>query len=375
MHRLLPALACVVVTVVFAACPKEDHNTAAPAGAPVTNPTTRTTPTTAPETPTPATPPTATTASPLGAVAVPADNPQTPEKVALGHQLFFDARLSVDGSRSCYSCHLNEDGNGGHDPVAIGAGGKKLPRHSPVIWNVGYLGGLYWDGRAASLEAQATGAWALGNMGVGKENLDKKAKEIEAIAGYKAVFDKVFPGEGVTPSTIVKAISAYERTLVCDNTAWDRHQAGDATAMNDAQKRGLATFQGKAGCIACHTPPFFSSAYSGEGTYFNVGVGTDGKAEADVDVGRMSVTKNEADWAAFKVPTLRNVSKTPPYFHDGHTASLKDAVKLMASGGVKNKNLTPLMVDKALTDAEVDDIVSFLGALDCEKKLEQPTLP
>ncbi len=181
-------------------------------------------------TPTPAPAPSPTPAaptSPLGAMTIPADNPQTHEKIALGHQLFFDARLSVDGSRSCYSCHKNEDGNGGHDALAVGAADKKLTRHSPVIWNVGFLPALYWDGRAASLEAQATGAWSGGNMGVGKDNLDKKAKEIEAIAGYKAAFDKAFPGEGVTPTTIVRAISAYERTLVCDKTAYDRHVAGE----------------------------------------------------------------------------------------------------------------------------------------------------
>ena len=312
----------------------------------------------------------------LGVVADPADNPSSPDKVALGHQLFFDTRLSVDGSRSCYACHQNEDGNGGHDALAIGAGDKKLTRHSPVIWNVGFLPVHYWDGRAASLEAQATGAWGGGNMGVGKDNLDKKAKELEAIAGYQAAFAKAFPGEGVTAANVAKALAAYERTLICDNTAWDRHTKGDATALNEQQKRGLDLFQGKAGCVACHTPPFFSAAYaSPTGAYFNVGIGTAGKAEADVDIGRMTVTKLDTDWAAFKVPTLRNISKSAPYFHDGSVATLADAVKLMASGGIKNKNLTPLMTDKHLTDAEQADIVAFLGGLDCGKSLDQPTLP
>ncbi|MBK7757334.1 MAG: cytochrome-c peroxidase [Deltaproteobacteria bacterium] len=175
----------------------------------------------------------------LGAMVIPSDNPQTDAKVKLGHQLFFDSRLSKDGSRSCYSCHLNEDGNGGHDPLAVGAGGKVLTRHSPVIWNVGYLGAYYWDGRSDSLEAQATAAWAGGNMGVGKDNLGAKAAEIAAVAGYAAQFNEVFPGEGVTPTTIVKALSAYERTLVCDDTAFDRYAKGDAAALNDAQRAGL----------------------------------------------------------------------------------------------------------------------------------------
>ena len=118
---------------------------------------------------------------PLGPVPVPAENPMTEAKVALGHQLFFDARLSVDGTRSCYSCHMNEDGNGGADPTAIGAADRPLPRHSPVIWNVAYMSRFYWDGRSGSLEAQALGAWGGGNMGVGAENLDAKANNIRLI--------------------------------------------------------------------------------------------------------------------------------------------------------------------------------------------------
>ena len=357
-------VALALTLSILAACDKPVPVVPPPAVAPVVPPV-------AAEAPKPAA-----TTSPLGAVSAPADNPQTDAKVALGHQLFFDKRLSKDGSRACYSCHLNEDGNGGHEALAIGAENKPLPRHSPVIWNVGYLQGHYWDGRSDTLEAQALGAWGGGNMGVGKDNLDKKAAEIAAIPGYKAAFDAVFPGETVTAQTIAKAVSAYERTLICDATAWDRFTAGDKTALDEQQQRGQTLFNGAAGCIACHTPPFFSSAYMAKpGTFFNIGIGTAGKAEKDVDAGRAAVTKADADWAAFKVPGLRNISKSAPYFHDGSVAALKDAVKLMASGGIKNKNLTPLMTDKQLTDAQIDDIVAFLGALDCNKQLEQPTLP
>jgi len=312
----------------------------------------------------------------LGEVPVPADNPQTDAKVKLGHQLFFDKRLSVDGSRACYSCHLNEDGNGGKDPLAIGAGDKMLTRHSPVIWNVGYLAELYWDGRSKSLEAQATAAWAGGNMGVGNENLEKKAAEIAAIEGYKTQFDAVFPGEGVTPTTIVKAISAYERTLVCDDTAYDKYAKGNDQALTEEQKKGLDLFMGKAACVTCHAPPHFSTAYGGpQGTYFNVGIGTKDKKEEEVDVGRAKVSNQPADWAAFKVPTLRNVAKSAPYFHDGSVAKLEDAVRVMAGGGYPNKNLSPLVVDRKLSDAEVKQLVAFLAALDCNEKLEEPKLP
>ncbi|HKY34708.1 MAG TPA: cytochrome c peroxidase [Polyangiaceae bacterium] len=312
----------------------------------------------------------------LGDMTIPADNPQSKEKIELGHQLFFDKRLSGDGSLACYSCHLNEDGNGGHDPVAIGPGGKKLPRHSPVIWNVGYAKKLYWDGRSATLEEQGLAALAGGNMAVGKDKLEDKAKEIGKIAGYKKAFEAAFPGKGVTAQTIVMALSAYERSLVCDDTAFDKYAKGDKTVLKPEQKRGLVTFTGKGGCTTCHTPPFFSLAFlSPEGAYFNTGIGTQGKSEDQVDGGRKNVTKADTDWAAFKPPSLRNVAASPPYFHDGSVATLKDAVKLMASGGIKNKNLTPLLTDKQLTDAEIDDVVAFLGALNCDKKLEEPKLP
>ena len=307
---------------------------------------------------------------------IPEDNPQSEAKIALGHQLFFDKRLSVDGSRSCYSCHMNENGTGGADPIAIGAQEKQLARHSPVLWNVGYLSRFYWDGRADSMEAQMKGAWGGGNMGVGKEKLDAKAKEIGKIPGYKTQFAAVFKEEGATADTVAKAVAAYERTLVCNDTAYDKYAKGDKKALNDSQKQGLSLFMGKGVCTACHTPPFFSSAYLlQDGTYFNVGVGVEGKAEADVDVGRKAVTEKDSDWAAFKVPSLRNVSKTAPYLHNGSKKTLVEAVRFMAGGGFKNKNRSPLMTDKQLTDTEIQDLVAFLGALDCGGKLEEPKLP
>ena len=308
----------------------------------------------------------------LGKVPVPADNPQSDPKIELGHQLFFDKRLSADRSRSCYSCHQNEDGNGGHEPLAVGANGKQLTRHSPVIWNVGYLPKLYWDGRADSLEAQATAALEGGTMGLGKDKLADKAAEIAKIPGYKAGFAAAFPGEGASAKTITQALASYERTLVCNDTRYDKYAQGNKSALTDQEKRGLEVFTGKAYCIMCHTPPFFSLAYLGAGAFFDVGIGTEGKDEKDVDVGHMSVTQKEGDWAAFKPPSLRNVSKSAPYFHDGSRATLEAAVRFMAGGGAKNKNLTPIIADKKLTDQEVAQIVAFLGALDCDRTLEPP---
>ena len=258
----------------------------------------------------------------------------------------------------------------------MGAQNKQLTRHSPVIWNTSYFDAYYWDGRAGSLEAQAKGAWGGGNMGVGAENLAAKAAEIGKIEGYATQFEKVFPGEGATPDTIAKAISSYERTLICDDSAYDRYAKGEDGALTDQQKQGWSLFMGKGQCAVCHAPPLFSSAMAVPGgLYYNVGIGTKGKAKEDVDPGRAKVSGDDADWAAFKVPSLRNISRSAPYFHDGSVATLEEAVKLMATGGIDNPNKTALLTDRGLNEEELSALVAFLGALDCGKKLKQPELP
>jgi len=301
------------------------------------------------------------------------NDPQRDAKVAFGHALFFDKRMSSDGTRACYSCHQNEDGNGGHDPLAVGPGDKTLTRHSPVIWNAAYWNAdLYWDGRAKDLESNAKGAWGGGNMGVGNDNLEAKASELYAIPGYKALFDAAFPNTQPMAGNFETALAYYERTLICDDTAYDRFAGGDKGALDEAQQRGLDVFLGKAGCATCHAPPFFSTAMATPGgVYHNVGIGT-AKAEADVDVGRMKVSQKPEDWAAFKPPSLRNVSKSAPYFHDGSVKTLDDAVALMLAGGIPNKNKSKLLNKVALSDAERSDLISFLGALDCPGKLDPP---
>ncbi len=305
------------------------------------------------------------------------DDPARAAKIELGHALFFDKRMSVDGSRACYSCHLNENGLGGADPIAIGAGDKKLTRHSPVLWNLAYHdGGFYWDGRAATLEDQAKGAWGGGNLGVGKDNLDKKAAELAKIKGYAPLWKAAFGDAAPVADHVAQALAAYERTITCTDTAYDKFAAGDKAALSEAAQRGLDVFLGKGGCSACHTPPYFTiSAMTKGGAFFNAGIGTAGKDEKDVDVGRMSVTQQAGDWAAFKVPTLRGVSRSAPYFHDGSVAKLEDAVRYMANGATANKNLTALLQPKNLTDAEVADVAEFLRGLECGGKLEEPKLP
>lgn len=309
----------------------------------------------------------------FGPLRAPANNPTTPAKVLLGQRLFFDPALSVDGSRSCYSCHQNEDGTGGHDPTAIGAKNVRLPRHAPVLWNVAYLPTLYWDGRASSLETQARGAWSGGNMGVGEQGLAAKADAIGSAPGYPALFAAAFPGVGATPTSVVQAIAAYERTLFCADTRFDRHFAGDTSALDAKEKAGLELFIGKASCHSCHTPPFFSDAYLAEdGSFHNLGVGIADKAAGEIDVGRQKVSQIAEDFAAFKTPSLRNVTRSAPYLHDGSLAKLEDVVRFMARGGHANPALDPKMVDKKLSDDEIEKVVAFLGTLDCAGKLEPP---
>jgi len=297
----------------------------------------------------------------LKAPAVPEDNPMSAAKVALGHQLFFDKRLSVDGTRSCYSCHQNELGNADGRARALGPGDKLLARNTPTIWNVAYHAELYWDGRAGSLEKQMIGAWKGGNMAVG-DGLAAKAAEIGALPEYRGQFREVFglgEGEAVTPELVAKAVSAYERTLLCGDSAWDRN------ALEPAALRGWELFRGKAACATCHSGDNFA-----DGQYHRVGVGVPEGGEGG-DPGRFDASKAEADRYKFRTPTLRNVGRTAPYFHDGSVADLRAAVQLMAAGGERRvPELDANLADRGLTDAEIDDLVAFLRALDCPGSLE-----
>ncbi len=292
--------------------------------------------------------------------AVPEDNPMSEDKVALGHELFMDKRLSVDGSRSCYSCHQNQLGNADGRARALGPGDKELARNTPTIWNVAYNGLLYWDGRAPSLEKQAIGAWKGGNMGVGEAGLAAKAAEIGALPEYADAFKRLFGlrnGEAVQPEHVAMALSAYERTLLCGDTPWDK------STMNEQQQRGWEVFRGKGSCTTCHSGESFS-----DGQFHKMGIGLDDKGEGP-DKGRMDATKDLADAYKFRTPTLRNVTKTAPYFHDGSTPDLRAAVARMA-GGPTRPDLDSNFADRALTPAEIDDVVAFLGALDCPGSLE-----
>ena len=297
------------------------------------------------------------------AMVIPEDNPQTPEKVALGRQLFFDKRLSADGTRSCYSCHLCENGLTDGLATAIGALNKKLSRSSPTLWNIGYHKEFYWDGRSGSLEKQAMAAWKGGNMGANPQEVTSK---INAIAGYRSQFEKVF-GDEATPDRIVMAISSYERTIISGDSSFDRWQAGDDSAVSEEVKRGYKVFKDLK-CTNCHDGVLLTDMQ-----YHNVGIGMDAEKP---DVGRFKVTKKSNDTGAFKTPTLRDISKSAPYFHNGSVATLEEAVDLMIGGGKPNKYLDRKnLKKKKVTIAQKKDLLAFLNSLENECKIIAPKLP
>lgn len=304
-----------------------------------------------------------TTYSPM---EIPADNPLTPEKAALGRQLFFDERLSGDGTRSCYSCHVCEKGLTDGLPKSIGAFGKQLPRSSPTLWNIGYQKEFYWDGRSPSLEKQAMAAWTGANMGAKADEIVAKLNKLE---GYHDQFHKVF-GADATADNVTRAIAAFERTIITGDTPWDHWRAtgGDESRMSGEVRRGWKVFQ-DVKCNNCHDGVLFSDFQ-----YHNVGIGMDQK---EPDVGRFKVTNNPKDTGAFKTPTLRDIARSAPYFHDGSVGTLEEAVDLMLAGGKPNQYLDKTNLQKhEITKEQKADLIAFLRSLsvaDC--KLTKPQLP
>ncbi|MGE0405455.1 MAG: cytochrome-c peroxidase [Candidatus Korobacteraceae bacterium] len=302
---------------------------------------------------------------------VPEDNPLTQAKIDLGKMLYYDKRLSGDESRSCYSCHLQENGLTDGKPTAIGAYEAKLPRASPTLWNIGFHQAYYWDGRSPSLERQAMAAWTGGNMGVsgkdGRPSATDIAAKLNQVPGYQKAFQRAFGGPA-TPENMMQAISSFERTIVATNAAWTRFSGGDESALNDTARRGWALFSGKAGCTNCHDGMLLTDQQ-----YHNVGIGMDAPQP---DVGRFTVTKDEKDTGAFKTPTLLDISKSAPYFHNGSVATLGEAVDVMLGGGKKNKYLdTTNLKPVRLTKTEREDLLAFLRSLDAEYPVKEPALP
>lgn len=303
-----------------------------------------------------------TRSSALPAPPDPQENPTTPEKAALGKQLFFDKRLSGDGSMSCQGCHYRH--LGWTDGLALSrkVGGGMNTRHTPSVYDTGYYTAWYWDGRATTLEGQITAAWK-GQIGADPA---KAAAVIAAVPGYRATFQQVFGAEPNTDN-IAKALAAFLRTLNSGEAPWDRYAAGDKAAVSADAVAGYEVFTGKGGCAVCHTPPLFSDSL-----FYNVGLEA---GKTTPDLGRYAVTKDAKDTSAFKTPTLRSVGISAPYFHDGSVVSLEGAVRYMASGGKPDSHKSSLLVDRKLSEREIGQLVAFLNTLTSEERFVDPTLP
>ena len=322
--------------------------------------------------------------------SAPPDNPQTPEKIALGEKLFFDGRLSVDGTVACSNCHDPARAFTDGRPVSIGVKGRSGQRNSPTILNALYNVAQFWDGRAKTLEEQA--ALPITNPSeMGQPSLDAAVAQIAAVPEYEQSFRRVF-GHPINATDLVRAIASYERTQFSFDSPFDRFIAGDKTAISESAKRGWDLFNTKARCNKCHAlsedkrdPTFFIDR-----DFHNIGIGIIRhnvvalacKAEQEIDsgkiidvdqaaiqsetsvVGRFLVTKQEKDIASFKTPGLRNVLLTAPYFHDGSQATLWDVVDHYNHGdGLKDPWLDEDMQPLALSESEIDDVVDFLATL------------
>lgn len=299
----------------------------------------------------------------LPAVQHPADNKSTPEKVALGKQLFFDGRLSSDNKVACATCHDPAKGFSNGEQFATGIEGKKGGRNSPTIINSAYHTFQFWDGRAKTLEEQALGP--IGNPIEMNMKLEDVVAKLNKIEGYKKEFQKVF-GTDVTSEGIAKAIAAYERTILSGDAPYDRFKAGDKMALSEGAQRGMKLFFGKANCSACHSGPNFT-----DNAFHNVGVAGD-------DHGRHVISKSLGDKGAFKTPTLREIARTAPYMHDGSLKTLEEVVEHYNKGGNPHEQLDEEIYPLKLTKEQVADLVTFMKeglACDSYPDHKAPELP
>jgi len=299
-------------------------------------------------------------------VPIPATNLNYKAKVDLGKQLYFDGRLSKNNAISCAFCHNPFTGFADPRQTSIGVGGGVGGRQAPTVYNTGFIPLQFWDGRAGSLEEQAIGP--IVNPVEMAETHENVVKKLGKIKGYQQQFRAVF-GTDVNLQGIAEAIAAYERTIVSTNSAFDKYVLGDAKAMDEAAVRGMALFKGKARCILCHNGPNFT-----DNQFHNLGVPQAGPMKEDL--GRFYVTRQERDKGAFKTPTLRSISETAPYMHDGVFKTLEDAVDFLDQGGGQNPNLSPHLKPLGLAQQEKADLIGFLKALTGEPiKFEMPKFP
>jgi cytochrome c peroxidase len=302
----------------------------------------------------------------FGPVPVPADNPQTAEKIALGKLLFFDPRLSEPNTVSCGTCHQSAKGMGDGLARSIGVKGE-LSRNSPTVWNVAYMRTLHFDGSRADLEDHVEKSIPGFAMG---QPFPALLEELGAVPEYRDRFARVFP-DGITQANIGKAIAAFERTLLTSDSPFDRYRAGDRHALSSEQKEGMDLFFGaRTGCSSCHVAPLFT-----DNAWHNLGVPQVGPKT--IDNGRSDVTKNPADTGAFKTPMLRNIEQTGPYMHDGVFNTLEQVVAFyVGGGGPGGPTKSPLVKPLDINATEQKALVAFLRSLtDPGARVDIPRLP
>lgn len=296
---------------------------------------------------------------PLGLLPIewPASNPYTPAKAELGRLLFFDQRLSGAGDTSCASCHKPELAFSDGLNVPVGTHQAKAgDRSAPSLINRAYGRFQFWDGRAATLEEQVRGP--IQNSQEMGSSAECATEAVGRIAGYRAHFQRAFGSPEVTFERIAQAIATFERTILSGNSRYDRYVAGDRTQLKPAELRGAQLFFGKAQCSQCHSGPNFTSE-----EFTNLGLGTD---RPPLDKGRSVVTSRQEDWSAFKVPTLRESTKTGPWMHDGRMKALENVMNFYRQGGILNGGRDRRIVKLDFTDDDRADLIAFLHTLEGE---------
>ena len=302
---------------------------------------------------------------PLGLppLPVPADNPPTAETVALGRRLYYDPALSADNTISCASCHSPQAGFADRNKFSLGVGQKKGARHSPTVINSAYNALQFWDGRAPTLEEQAKGPM-VNPVEMASTHADV-VKRVQANPQYVALFKRAWGTEQITIDLVVKSIASFERTVLSGNSPFDRFYYGhDKKALSAAAQRGLQIFTDpkKGNCAVCHTIGKEYALFT-DNKFHNLGIGIDANGDFP-DRGRFEQTRDDADYAAFKTPTLRHVAHRAPYMHDGSFPALRDALGHYIGGGNSNPHLDKEMrALDFLSFEQRDDLLAFLDSL------------
>jgi cytochrome c peroxidase len=299
----------------------------------------------------------------LPPVPVPAGNPPTAETIALGGRLYFSPLLSIDGTLSCANCHNPELGFADGQPVSTGVHGKKGNRNAPTVLNAAYNKLHFWDGRAESLEAQVSGPM-LNSIEMG-HTLEGVEQSCSGDPELQKMFEQAFGPGRPTMDKIMKAIAAFERTLISGNSPFDRFlYGGEKRALTPSAQRGLEVFRNpkKGNCTACHTIEDNYALFT-DHKFHNLGAGLDSEGNIP-DLGRYKQTKRDGDQGAFRTPSLRNVALTAPYMHDGSLKTLKEVVDFYVGGGSSNEFLDSQIKPLThLTREEREALVAFLESL------------